>query len=124
MPEGFNVLLEGVGVDCTLSDDMTLILHHGDPLVVHVEQRQVEVDIDEFDADAELLCDRGQRNERLVAQRTPLSGEEADLGTAEHQAVGSIFRVMRPVTAIVVAILLAFIVVAFVIKLLNGGLSP
>ncbi len=31
---------------------------------------------------------------------------------------------MRPVTAIIVAVLLAFIVVAFVIKLVSGGLSP
>jgi hypothetical protein len=31
---------------------------------------------------------------------------------------------MRPVTSIAVAVLLAFIVIAFLIKLLNGGLSP
>jgi hypothetical protein len=31
---------------------------------------------------------------------------------------------MRPVTSIVVAVLLAFIVVSFVIKLLAGGLTP
>jgi len=31
---------------------------------------------------------------------------------------------MRPVTSIVVAVLLVFIVVAFVIKLLAGGLTP
>jgi len=34
------------------------------------------------------------------------------------------FAVMRPVTSIVVAVLLAFIVVAFVAKLLTGGLTP
>jgi len=31
---------------------------------------------------------------------------------------------MRPVTSIVVAVLLTFIVIAFVIKLLIGGLTP
>lgn len=31
---------------------------------------------------------------------------------------------MRPVTSIVVVVLLAFIVVAFIIKLLSGGLTP
>lgn len=31
---------------------------------------------------------------------------------------------MRPVTSIAVAILMAFIVVAFLIKLFTGGLSP
>jgi hypothetical protein len=31
---------------------------------------------------------------------------------------------VRPVTSIAVAILLAFIVVAFVVKLLTGGLTP
>ena len=31
---------------------------------------------------------------------------------------------MRPVTSIAVGVLLAFIVVAFVIKLLSGGLTP
>jgi hypothetical protein len=36
----------------------------------------------------------------------------------------TIFIVVRPVTSIAVAILLAFIVGAFVFKLLSGGLSP
>jgi hypothetical protein len=31
---------------------------------------------------------------------------------------------VRPVTSIVVAVLLAFIVVAFLIKLASGGLTP
>lgn len=31
---------------------------------------------------------------------------------------------MRPVTSIAVAVLLAFIVVAFVVKLASGGLTP
>jgi hypothetical protein len=31
---------------------------------------------------------------------------------------------MRPVTSIAVAVLLAFIVIAFLIKLFSGGLSP
>jgi hypothetical protein len=36
----------------------------------------------------------------------------------------AIFIAVRPVTSIAVAILLAFIVGAFVFKLLSGGLSP
>jgi hypothetical protein len=31
---------------------------------------------------------------------------------------------MRPITSIAVAVLLAFIVIAFVVKLASGGLSP
>ena len=31
---------------------------------------------------------------------------------------------MRPVTSIAVAVLLAFIVIAFLVKLLSGGLTP
>lgn len=31
---------------------------------------------------------------------------------------------MRPVTSIAVAVLLAFIVIAFVVKLASGGLTP
>jgi len=31
---------------------------------------------------------------------------------------------VRPITSIVVAVLLAFIVVAFIVKLLGGGLTP
>ena len=31
---------------------------------------------------------------------------------------------MRPVTSIAVAVLLAFIVIAFLVKLATGGLSP
>jgi hypothetical protein len=36
----------------------------------------------------------------------------------------AIFMFVRPVTSIAVTILLAFIVGAFVFKLLSGGLSP
>lgn len=31
---------------------------------------------------------------------------------------------MRPVTSIVISVLIAFIVIAFVVKLLTGGLTP
>lgn len=31
---------------------------------------------------------------------------------------------MRPVTSIAIAVLLAFIVIAFLVKLLSGGLTP
>ena len=62
-----------------------------------------------------------------MATATPSLYRRRTIGSAPsaaHYRQRIIVTAVRPVTSIAVAILLAFIVGAFVFKLLSGGLSP
>jgi len=89
------------------------------------EEPRIEVDVDDLHIQADLM-DEGQR---LIAEMAPSSCEELDhglpVGPRSSDGVRRYLGVqMRPVTAIVVVVLLVLIAGAFLLKLGTSGFTP
>lgn len=91
------------------------------PVGVLLEQSQVEVNVNEDDL---IVAEHGPRRcDRTVTERTIPSRIHDHFHGVIVPSAHYLERV-RPVTSIAVAVLLALIVVAFVVKLAAGGLTP
>ena len=112
----------GLWIDHSLVDHVTgNRLKYGYPIVVELKKCEVEINIDDFDVDPGVSRNGANRDEGFITQRAALSRQKSDEG---HGGPLTIVTTVRPVTSIAVSVLLAFIVIAFIIKLLTGGLSP
>lgn len=95
------------------------------PIVVALQQCEVEIDVDDLDCVTGTFGNWLEDCQSFVAQRTSVTCVEAQhRAGAGHRGSLTIVSDMRPVTSIAVVVLLAFIVIAFIVKLLTGGLSP
>lgn len=109
-------------IDDALVDHITgSCLEYGYPIVVDLKKCEVEVNIDDLDVDSGISSNGPNCGECFITQRAAHSRQKSDAG---HRGPLTIVTAVRPVTSIAVSVLLAFIVIAFIIKLLTGGLTP
>jgi hypothetical protein len=82
---------------------------------------RVGVDINGCDFDAETCRMSGHPFVKVLTDRASLTCHEPDMRTSSH-ALNATMRAMRPATSIVLIVLLALIMGAFVINIFMRGL--
>lgn len=128
---------QGLFADEALIDDGAVFgFDDRDAIGISLEKSEVEVDVDE--SHLVLSKDAVGPRDSLVTQRATPPGIDdhthpASVPTPRRSQPAHTSYVLRhtyyvlhvrPVTSIAIAVVLALIVIAFVIKLLTGGLTP